>query len=86
MGLYAASVSLAKAIDTVRSDGLWKILACLECPPKFLTILCQFLEGQQGQMKHNESLLDSFPISNSVKPGYIMTLTLFSIFFTKVFH
>ena len=45
----------------------WKILARLGCPPKFLTILRQLHEGQQGQVKHNGSLSDSFPISNSIE-------------------
>ena len=46
MGLYAAFVDLTKAFDTVRRDGLWKILARHGCPPKFLTILRQLHEGQ----------------------------------------
>ena len=46
MGLYAAFVDLTKAFDTVSRDGLWKILARLGCPPKFLTILRQLNEGQ----------------------------------------
>ena len=52
IGLYAAFVDLTKAFDTVSRDRLWKIMARLGCPPKFLTILCQFHEGQQGQVKH----------------------------------
>ena len=58
---------LTKAFDTVSRDGLWKILACLGCSPQFFFILCQFHEGQQGQVKHNLSLLNTFPIPNSVK-------------------
>ena len=69
MSLYAAFVDLTKAFDTVSCDGLWKILAHLGCPLKFLTILCQLHEGQQGQVKHNGSLSGSFPISNNVKQG-----------------
>ena len=72
MGLYAAFVDLTKAFDTVSLDGLWKILARLGCPPKFLTILRQLHESQQGQVKHNGSLSGSFPISNSVQQGSIM--------------
>ena len=53
MSLYAAFVDLTKVFDTVSRDGLWKILARLGCPPKFLTILRQLHEGQQGQVKHN---------------------------------
>ena len=80
--LYAAFVDLIKAFDTVSRDGLWKILARLGCPPKFLTILRQLLEGQQGQVTHNGSLWGSFPMSNGVKQGCVMAPTLFCIFFS----
>ena len=60
----------------------WKILARLGCPPKFLTFLRQLHEGQQGQVKHNGSLSDSFPISNGVKQGCVLAPTLFSNFFS----
>ena len=60
----------------------WKILARLGCPPKFLTILRQLHEGQQGQVKHNRSLSGSFPISNGVKQGCVLAPTLFSNFFS----
>ena len=79
-GLHAAFVDLTKAFDTVSRDGLWKILACLGCLPKFLTMLRQLSEGQQGQMKHNGSLSGSFPILNGVKQGCVLAPTLFSIF------
>ena len=67
MGLYAVFVNVTKAFDTVSRGGLWKILVHLGCPPKFLTLLRQLYEGQHGQVKHNGSLSDSFPISNGVK-------------------
>ena len=58
------------------------VLARLGCPPKFLTILRQLHEGQQGQVKRNGSLSGSFPISNGVKQGFVLAPTLFSIFFS----
>ena len=82
MGLCAAFVDLTKAFDTVSRDGLWKILARLGCPPKFLTILRQLHESQQGQVKHNGSLSGSFPISNGIKHGCVLAPTLFSILFS----
>ena len=82
MSLYAAFIDLTKAFDTLSRDGLWKILARLDCPSKFLTILCQLHEGQQRQVKHNGSLLGSFPISIGVKQACILAPTLFSIFFS----
>ena len=81
MGLYSAFIDLSKAFDTVSRNGLWKILARLGCPHKFLTILRQLHEGQQGQGKHNGSLSGSFPISNGVKQGCVLAPTLFSVFF-----
>ena len=82
MGVYAAFVDLTMAVNTVSRDGLWKILACLGCPPKFLTILRQLHEGQQGQGKHDGSLSGSFPISNGVMQGCVLSPTLFSSFFS----
>ena len=82
MGLYAAFVDLTKTFDTVSRNGLWKILVRLGCSPKFLTILCQLHEGQQGQVKHSGSLAESFPISIGVKQGCVLVPTLFSIFFS----
>ena len=55
IGLYAVFVDLTKAFYTVSRDGLWKILARLGGPPKFLTNLCQLHKGQRGQVKHNGS-------------------------------
>ena len=45
IGRYAAFVNLAKAFDNVSRNELWKVLARLACPPKFLTILRQLHEG-----------------------------------------
>ena len=41
------------------------------CPPKFLTILHELHEGQQGEVKHNGSLSNRFPISTDVKQGCV---------------
>ena len=84
MGLFVAFIDLTKAFDTVSRDGLWKILSRLGCPPKFLTIIRQLHEGQRGQVKHNGSLSDSFPISNGVEQGCVLAPSLFSIFFSMM--
>ena len=86
IGLHAVFVDLTKAFDILSRDGLWKTLARLGCPPKFLTIFRQLHEGQQGQVKHNGSLSGSFPISNGIKQGCVLAATLFSIFFYIMLH
>ena len=78
LGLCAVFVDLTQAFDTVSRDGLWKILAHLGCPSEFLTIPCQLREGQQGQVKHNGSLSGSFPISNGIQQGCVLSI-FFSI-------
>ena len=75
-------LDLTRAFDAVSRDGLWKTLARLDCPLKFLTIFRQLHEGQQGKMKHKWSLSGSFPISNDVKQGCVLVPTLFSSFFS----
>ena len=47
MGLYAAFVDLTKAFATASRDGLWKSLACLGSPQKFMIILRQLHEGRK---------------------------------------
>ena len=68
-----------KGFYTVSREGLWKILARLGCPPKFLRILRQLHEGQMGQVKHNGVPSDSFSIANGTKQGCVLVPTLFSI-------
>lgn len=82
MGLYVAFVDLTKAFDTVSRDGLWKILAKLGCPPKFLAILRQLHEDQRGQVKSCGEFSEPFPIGNGVKQGCVLAPTLFAIFFS----
>lgn len=81
MDLYAAFTDLTKPFDSVSRGGPWKILGKLCCPPKFLTIIQQLHEGQQGQIKHSSKLSDPFPIENSVKQGCVLVPALFAIFF-----
>ena len=54
----------------------------LGCSLKFLIVLLQLHEGQQGQVKLNGSRSGSFPISNSFKQGCVLAPKLFSIFFS----
>ena len=83
-GLYATFVDLTKAFDTVSRTGLWLILERLGCPPKFLQMVIQLHENQQGQIRLNGDLSETFPISNGVKQGCVLAPTLFSLFFSMM--
>jgi len=83
-GLYITFVDLTKAFDTVSRKGLWLILRRLGCPKKFLNMVIQLHENQQGQIRLNNDLSEAFPITNGVKQGCVLAPTLFSIFFSMM--
>ena len=56
----------------------------LGCPQRFLNIVIQLHEGQHGQIRLNSDLSAPFPITNGVKQGCVLALTLFSIFFSMM--
>ena len=62
--LYVAFVDLTEAFDTVSRKGLWMIMECLGCPPKFLSMVIQLHKDQCGQVRLNSDLSGSFPIIN----------------------
>ena len=79
-GLYVTFVDLTKAFDTVSRKDLWLIMGAPRLSPKFL----QLHEDQHGQVRLNSDLSKPFRIANGVKQGCVLTLTLFSIFFSMM--
>ncbi|XP_071510462.1 uncharacterized protein [Diadema antillarum] len=83
-GLYITFVDLTKAFDTVSRKGLWQILERLGCPTKFLNMIIQLHENQQGRVRYNSDFSEPFPIDNGVKQGCVLAPTLFTIFFSMM--
>ena len=83
-GLYVAFVDLTKAFDTVSRKGLWMIMECLGCSPKFLNMVIQLHKDQCSQVRLNSDLSGSLPIVNSVKQGCVRTSILFSLFISMM--
>lgn len=61
-GLYVTFIDLTKAFDTVSRKGLWQIMECLGCAPKFLNMVMQLHEDQHGQVRLSSDLSEPFPI------------------------
>ena len=57
MDLYMTFVDLTKAFDTVSREGLWKIMAKLDCPTKFIATVRQFNDGMLARVKMMVSFL-----------------------------
>ena len=72
-------VDLTKAFDTVSRDGLWKIMTKFGCPPRFIAIVRQFHDGMQARVENDGEYSEQYPVTNGVKQGCDMALTLFSM-------
>ena len=68
-----------KSINTGEKQCSTGSRICSQTVGGNITILCQLHEGNQGQVNYTGSLSGSFPISNGVKQGCVLALTLFSI-------
>ena len=58
--LYMTFVELTKAFETVSRDGLWKIMAKIGCPSRYIAMVRQFHDGLQPAFRMMESTLNHF--------------------------
>ena len=79
-------VDLSKVFDRVSREGLWKIMAKFGCPAKFITMARQFHDGMLARVQNDVEFSDPFPVTNGVKQGCVLALTLFSMMFTAAFQ
>ena len=71
-------VDITKTFDTIRLDGLWKIMAKFGSPSRFIAMVRQFHDIQarvQNAGEHSEP----FPVTNG---GCVIAPTLFSMMFS----
>ena len=67
--LYMTFVDLTYAFDTVSSDGLWKIIAKFDCPPRFIAIYSvNFMMVCNHACKLMESS-EPFAVTNGCQTG-----------------
>ena len=70
---------LAQSSAMMDCEQSWRALAV---PLNFSPFSASSIKVKQGQVKHNGSLLGTFPISKIVKQECVLAPTLFSIFFS----
>ena len=54
--LYVAFIDLTKAFDLVSRDGLFKILAKIDCPPILLSMAKSFHDDMKGTVVYDDAL------------------------------
>ena len=82
--LYMVFVDFSKAFDTVGRTGLWQLLKKYGCPEKFTTMIEAIHTGMMANVSVGGEVSESFSVTNGVKQGCVLALTLFSIFLSAM--
>ncbi|VDL96294.1 unnamed protein product [Schistocephalus solidus] len=82
--LSTAIVDLTKAFDTVNSDRLWKVMQKFGCPERFTHMVRQLHDGMTVRVTDNGTVSEAFAVTNGVKQGCVLALTLFSLMFSAM--
>ncbi|BHF78893.1 hypothetical protein SprV_0602201000 [Sparganum proliferum] len=80
--LYPTFMDLTKAFDTVNCEGLWKIMQKFGCPERFTQIVRQLHDGMMARGTGNGAVLEAFAVTNGVKQGCVLVLSLLSLMFS----
>lgn len=67
-------------IDTVRKDGLWKIMKNSGCLSKSITIVQQIHDCTMVKFLDDRDESEAFPVTNGVKQGCFLVPTLFRMY------
>ena len=57
-----------------------------DCPRKFTILVRQLHDGMRATVIDNGDTSDSFPVTNGVKQGCVIALTLFSMVLAAMLH
>ena len=79
--LYLAFIDLTKALHFVSTDGLFKMLPLIGCPPKLLSIVRSFHDSMMSTVQFDGNMSAEFGVKSIVKQGCILAPNLFGIFF-----
>ena len=77
-------VDLTKAFDMVSREELWKIMAKLGCPARFIAKVRHFHDGMPARVQNYGEFSDPFPVTNGIKQGCVLASTLFSMMFSAM--
>ncbi|VDL92634.1 unnamed protein product [Schistocephalus solidus] len=82
--LNTTFVDLTKAFDTVNRDGLWKVMQKFGSHERFTHMVRQLLNRMTARVTDNGTVSEAFAVTNGVKQGCILTLTLFILIFAAM--
>ena len=59
-------------------------MAKFGCPTKFIAMVRQFHDGMLARVQNDGEFSDPFPVTNGVKQGCVLALTMFSMMFSAM--
>ena len=84
--LFITFIDLTKVFDTDCTDGLWLIMENCGCPRKCTALVRQLRDRMRATVLDNGDTSDSFPVTNGVKQGCVLTPTLYRMVFAAMLH
>ena len=59
-------------------------MAKFGCPTRFIAMVRQSHDGMFARVQNDGELSDSFPVTNSVKQGFVLAASLFGMMFSAI--
>ena len=83
--VFACVMDMTKAFDKVQHSKLFLKLAEKGISPIFIRLLLEMYENQQANVRWNGVISKSFPITNGVKQGAVLSPILYCIYIDGLF-
>ena len=84
MEVYAVFIDFTKAFDTVSREGRWSVLRKFGCTEKVINMIKALHEGMNAKVVQGKDISHKFAVTNGVKQGCVLALTLFSLYLTAM--
>ncbi|BHF63299.1 hypothetical protein SprV_0200629100 [Sparganum proliferum] len=82
--LYSTFVDLAKVLNTVDREGLWKTIQKSGCLKRLTHMVRQLHDGMMAQVTDNKAVSEAFALTDGAKRGCVLAPTLFSLMFSAM--
>ena len=83
--VFICVMDMKKAFDLVKQSKLFEKLMTRNIPPVVLRLLLDMYRKQEANVRWNSSISRSFPMSNGVKQGAVLSPRLYCIYMDDLF-
>ena len=84
--VFVCAMDMSKAFDRVKHSTLFKKLMKKGLPAIFIRLLLVMYQKQYANVRWNGILSESFPLSNGVKQGAVLSAILFCVYVNELYR